>query len=374
MRLQQISAAVMAKGVEDTAFYRYYRLVSLNEVGGSPERFGVGVEEFHRVNAETARDWPATMLTLSTHDTKRGADVRARINLLSEIPERWAEAVRSWMKINDKHRSGGWPDHNIEYLLYQTLVGVWPIDEDRVLSYLQKASKEAKEHTSWTDPNPGYDEALATFVRGVLRDGEFRRDLRSFVDPLLAPAWVNGLSQMLLLLTSPGVPDVYQGTELWDLSLVDPDNRRPVDFTLRRRLLDQLQRTPPEGLWAQAASGLPKMAVIRAALSVRRRLPGVFAGASEYRPLDARGPMADRVVAFGRGGAAVTVVPRLAMGITGGDAGRWAVAEGRARQTAVTLPSGRWLDEITGHEHEGDAVLPDLWSALPVALLTRVSP
>jgi (1->4)-alpha-D-glucan 1-alpha-D-glucosylmutase len=374
MRLQQISAAVTAKGVEDTAFYRYYRLVSLNEVGGSPERFGVSVEEFHRLNAETARDWPATMLTLSTHDTKRGADVRARTNLLTEIPERWAEAVRGWMKINDKHRSGGWPDHNIEYLLYQTLVGAWPIDEERALAYLQKASKEAKEHTSWTDPNPGYDDALARFVQGVMRDGEFRRDLQGFVEPLLVPGWVNSLSQMLLLLTSPGVPDVYQGTELWDLSLVDPDNRRPVDFTLRRRRLDQLQRTPPERLWGQAPSGLPKLAVVRAALSVRRRLPGVFAGTSEYRPLDATGPMADRVVAFGRGGAAVTVVPRLAMGITGGDAGRWAVAEGPARQTAVTLPAGRWLDEITRREHEAAAFLPDLWSALPVALLTRVSP
>jgi (1->4)-alpha-D-glucan 1-alpha-D-glucosylmutase len=374
MRLQQIAAAVMAKGVEDTAFYRYYRLVSLNEVGGSPERFGMSVEEFHRLNAETARDWPATMLTLSTHDTKRGADVRARINVLTEIPERWAEEVRGWMKINDKHRSGGWPDHNIEYLLYQTLVGAWPIEEERAIAYVQKASKEAKEHTSWTDPNHGYDEALARFVQGVLRDEEFRRDLESFVEPLLAPGWVNGLSQMLLALTSPGVPDVYQGTELWDLSLVDPDNRRPVDFALRRNLLEALQRTRPERLWAHAASGLPKLAVVRAALSVRRRLPGVFAGTSEYRPIGAAGPMAARVVAFGRGGAAVTVVPRLPMGMVGGDGRTWAVAEGPAGQTAVTLPPGRWMDEITGREHQGSVFLPQLWSALPVALLTRVTP
>jgi (1->4)-alpha-D-glucan 1-alpha-D-glucosylmutase len=374
MRLQQIAAAVMAKGVEDTAFYRYYRLVSLNEVGGSPERFGLSVEEFHRLNAETARDWPSTMTTLSTHDTKRGADVRARINLLSEIPERWGDAVRGWLKINGKHRSGSWPDHNIEYLLYQTLVGAWPIDEERTLAYLQKASKEAKEHTSWTDPNQGYDDALAHFVGGVLRDEEFLRDLQGFVDPLVMPGWVNSLSQMLLELTSPGVPDVYQGTELWDLSLVDPDNRRPVDFALRRRLLDELRQTPPERLWARGASGLPKVAVVRAGLSVRRRLPGVFAGASEYRPLEAAGPMADRVVAFGRGGQVVTVVPRLAMGIAGGDAGTWALADGPARQTAFTLPPGRWRDEITGREHEGTVLLPELWSALPVALLTRAGP
>jgi (1->4)-alpha-D-glucan 1-alpha-D-glucosylmutase len=374
MRLQQIAAAVMAKGVEDTAFYRYYRLVSLNEVGGSPERFGVGVEEFHRLNTETARDWPSTMTTLSTHDTKRGADVRARINLLSEIPERWGDAVRGWMKINGKHRSGSWPDHNIEYLLYQTLVGAWPIDEERTLAYLQKASKEAKEHTSWTDPNPGYDDALAHFVSGVLRDEEFLRDLQAFVDPLVMPGWVNSLSQMLLELTSPGVPDVYQGTELWDLSLVDPDNRRPVDFALRRKLLDELRKTHPERLWARGASGLPKLAVVRAGLSVRRRLPGAFTGASEYRPLEATGPMANRVVAFGRGGEVVTVVPRLAMGIAGGDARTWAVAKGPARETAFTLPPGRWRDEITRREHEGTVFLPELWSALPVALLTRTGP
>lgn len=374
MRLQQISAAVTAKGVEDTAFYRYHRLVSLNEVGGSPERFGVAPEEFHRVNAEIARDWPTSMLTLSTHDTKRGADVRARLNVLSEIPERWAEGVRGWMKTNDRFRSGGWPDHNIEYLLYQILVGAWPIDEERALHYLQKASKEAKEHTSWTDPNPGYDESLVTFVDGVMHNREFLRDLEAFVEPLRAPGWVNGLAQMLLLLTSPGVPDVYQGTELWDLSLVDPDNRRPVDFGLRRDLLDQLRRTRPDRLWAEAASGLPKMAVVRAALSVRRRLPGVFTVSSEYRALDVAGPLSDRVVAFSRGGAAISAVPRLATGIIGGDASAWAVAGTPAAETRLTLPPGRWVDEISHHEHEGPVALPDLWAALPVALLTRVSP
>jgi len=374
MRLQQISAAVMAKGVEDTAFYRYFRLVSLNEVGGSPERFGMAVEEFHRTNTEIAAAWPRTMVTLSTHDTKRGADVRARINLLSEIPDRWADAARAWMKANDKHRSGGWPDHNIEYLLYQTLVGAWPINEERILAYLQKASKEAKEHTSWTDPNPGYDDALAAFVRGVMRDDEFQRELRAFVRPLLVPGWVNGLAQMLLLLTSPGVPDVYQGTELWDLSLVDPDNRRPVDFAHRRRMADQLRRTRPDRLWAEVESGLPKLAVVRAALAVRRRLPGVFAGTSQYRPLEATGPAADRVVAFCRGGVAVMVVPRLAMEITGGHDGTWALAPGPATETSVTLPPGRWRDEISGDEHEATVLLPALLSVLPVALLTRITP
>jgi (1->4)-alpha-D-glucan 1-alpha-D-glucosylmutase len=167
---------------------------------------------------------------------------------------------------------------------------------------------------------------------------------------------------------------VYQGTELWDLSLVDPDNRRPVDFALRRTLLDELRHTAPERLWARGASGLPKLAVVRAGLSVRRRLPGAFAAASEYRPLEAAGPMADRVVAFGRGGEVVTVVPRLAMGFAAGDAGTWALAEGPAMQTLFTLPPGGWRDEITGRLHEGTVALPELWSALPVALLTRAGP
>ena len=373
MRLQQISAAVTAKGVEDTAFYRYHRLVSLNEVGGAPERFGTGLEEFHRINAEVAATRPATMLTLSTHDTKRGADVRARIDLLSEVPDRWGEAVRAWMKSNDRHRSGGWPDHNIEYLLYQTLVGAWPIDEDRLLAYMEKASREAKEHTSWTDPNPGYDQALGSFVRGVLRDEGFRRDLAAFVEPLQPAGWANGLSQLALLLTCPGVPDLYQGTELWDLSLVDPDNRRFVDYDRLRALLEATQRTPSGRLWQQAPSGLAKMALVRAGLSVRRRLPEAFAGRGDYRPIEASGPAADRVVAFSRGGRAVTVALRRVVGIMGAARDRWGLADS-ARTTTVALPPGRWFDEIARREHEGAVELGTLLADLPVALLTALSP
>src|SRR6266700_4062774 len=221
------------------------------------------------------------------------------------------------MKSNDRHRSGGWPDHNIEYLLYQTLVGAWPIDEDRVLAYMEKASREAKEHTSWTDPNPGYDEALGSFVRGVLRDDGFRRDLAAFLEPLRAAGWANGLAQLALLLTCPGVPDLYQGTELWDLSLVDPDNRRSVDYDRRRALLEATRRTSSGRLWQQAPSGLPKMAVLRAGLSVRRRFPEAFAGRGDYRPIEASGPAADRVVAFSREGRAVTVALRRVVGIMG---------------------------------------------------------
>ena len=370
MRLQQISAAVMAKGVEDTAFYRYNRFVSLNEVGGAPDRFGVAPEEFHAANAETARLWPRAMQTLSTHDTKRGADVRARLNLLSEIPGRWATAVQRWMEMNDRYVSDPWPDVNIRYLSYQTLVGAWPLEPERALAYLQKASKEAKEHTSWTDPNPLYDAALADFITGVTSDDAFQEDLRRFVEPLLGPGRVNALAQALLLLTSPGVPDLYQGTELWDLSLVDPDNRRPVDFELRADMLRQLQEMRPQDLWSEAASGLPKLAVIRAAHAVRRRLPESFGPSGSYGALRAAGPHADRVVAFHRSGLVVAAVPRLVMGLIGGDQG-WGLAPGPARETALALPPGSFRDEISGREFAGEVPLGDLWSVLPVALLTR---
>ncbi|HEU5001583.1 MAG TPA: malto-oligosyltrehalose synthase [Actinomycetota bacterium] len=374
MRLQQISAAVMAKGVEDTAFYRYHRLVSLNEVGGSPEHFGGDVASFHRACRRAAERWPRAMLTLATHDTKRGPDVRARLNVLSEIPDAWAGAVIEWMKHNDRHRSpqgaAVWPDHNLEYLLYQTLVGAWPLSGDRALAYLQKAAKEAKEHTSWTDPNPEYDAGLEHFVREVLRDEWFLRELEAFVGQVRGPGWVNGLAQMLVLLTAPGVPDLYQGTELWDLSLVDPDNRRPVDYPLRVRMLQRLESVPAGGLWAEVESGLPKLAVVRAALDVRRRFPAAFEGS--YEPLASEGEAASHVVAFCRGGEVVTAVPRLVMGVLGGRDG-WGLRPGPAWRTALILPPGRFREAISGRVFEGGAALGDLWAHLPVALLTRES-
>ncbi|HLI57340.1 MAG TPA: malto-oligosyltrehalose synthase, partial [Actinomycetota bacterium] len=383
MRLQQISAAVMAKGVEDTAFYRYHRLISLNEVGGAPGRFGVRPEEFHRSNAAAARSHPLRMLTLATHDTKRGPDVRARLNLLSELPERWVEAAGRWAKLNDRYRSAGQPDRAIEYLLYQTLVGAWPISEERLLGYLEKAAKEAKEHTTWTDPNPAYDEALTSFTRALVRDPEFMQNVEAFVAPLKAPGWANGLAQLLLTLTSPGIPDIYQGTELWDLSLVDTDNRRQVDFAERARLLARLDVVGPGALWAEAASGLPKLAVLRAALAARRRFAGAFGPAGGYLPVTASGAAAEKVVAFARtepGGAAatVTVVPRLILSLwdgpapVGGAAGQgWGLSPELGLSTRVLLPPGRFRDAITGREHQGTVPLGDLLATLPVALLTR---
>jgi (1->4)-alpha-D-glucan 1-alpha-D-glucosylmutase len=343
MRFQQLTGPAMAKGVEDTAFYNYHRLVALNEVGGDPSRFGIPAEEVHRTLSES---WPRAMLATSTHDTKRSEDVRARLALLSEIPERWAEFVRRWF--------GRFSDPNAEYLLYQTLVGAWPIETERVVAYMEKAAREAKGATSWTRTNPEYEDALRSFVEGGLTDRDFVADLEAFVAPLVEPGRINSLAQTLVKLTAPGVPDIYQGTELWSLALVDPDNRRPVDYEECRRLLTGLAGAPaPEEILAQMDQGLPKLWVTRQALRLRRRL-------GAYAPLWAKGDRAGHVFAFSRG-EIVTVVPRLVIGL-GGDWG----------DTSLDLPPGRWRNELTGEDAvEGEARLSDLLRRFPVALLSR---
>jgi (1->4)-alpha-D-glucan 1-alpha-D-glucosylmutase len=353
----------MAKGVEDTAFYNFHRLVALNEVGGSPGEFGLSVEAFHRLAAETQQLWPEAMLATSTHDTKRSEDVRARISLLAEIPERWGGAVRGWFERNARHRrKDGCPDRNAEYLLYQTLVGAWPIDAERAAAYMEKATREAKAHTSWTRTNAEYEEALRDFVNGVLGDPAFVADLEAFVAPLVAPGRINSLAQVLLKLASPGVPDFYQGSELWDLSLVDPDNRRPVDYGQRRRLLAELKGgMPPEAVLARMDEGLPKLWLIHQGLQLRRRLPDAFGAEGDYEPLLASGPRADHAVAFARGGEVAVVVPRLPLRL----GGAW-------QGTTVALPSGSWRDELTGEEVEGgERPVSELLARFPVALLAR---
>jgi (1->4)-alpha-D-glucan 1-alpha-D-glucosylmutase len=361
MRFQQLSGAVMAKGVEDTAFYVYLRLAALNEVGGDPSRFGTSPEEFHQANAFAQAHWPAAMLTTSTHDTKRSLDVRSRIALLSEIPDRWAKAVRRWSAHNERHRVGGLPDRNTEYLAYQTLVGTWPIEAERLQAYLLKAAREAKRHTSWTAPQPAYEQALHAFIVGVLTDDQFTGDLAAFLDPLIEPARVASLAQVLLTLTAPGIPDIYQGSELWDHSLVDPDNRRPVDYGRRRELLSEVEGLGPEEVWALAGEGVPKLWLIRAALGVRRKRPELFGAHGAYRAMYARGPKAAHAVAFARGECAVTVVPRLLLGL----AGSW---EG----TTLRLGEGRWRSELGGETFEGgDVRVADLLRRFPVALLSR---
>jgi (1->4)-alpha-D-glucan 1-alpha-D-glucosylmutase len=385
MRFQQLTGPAMAKGAEDTAFYCFNRLVALNEVGGDPGRFGVSVAAFHAACAATQAHWPQAMLASSTHDTKRSEDVRARISLLSEIPDRWCDTVRRWSAHNARHRRDGLPNRNDEYLFYQTLVGTWPIAVERAAAYMEKAAREAKQHTSWTDPQPAYEAALQAFVQETLADPAFTADLADFVGTLAAPGWRTALAQTLLKLTAPGVPDIYQGTELWDLSLVDPDNRRPVDYDLRRRLLGELADASPEAIWARHDEGLPKLWVIRQALALRGRRPELFGPEGTYRPLAAQGAKADHIVAFVRGAAAVTVVPRLVLGL-GDD---WA-------DTTLALPAARWRNALTSEvlhvqRHPDDAEVPageaslarpahqddgwvrvaELLGRFPVALLAR---
>ncbi len=365
LRFQQLTGPVMAKGVEDTAFYNYNRLVSLNEVGGDPGRFGVPVEEIHRELAFARERWPATMLATSTHDTKRSEDARSRIALLSEIPERWGEAVRRWMERHERYRvpgpAGLWPDRNAEYLLYQSLVGTWPIETERVVAYMEKAAREAKAHTAWTRTDQEYEDALRSFVEAVLGDPGFVADLEAFVAPLVEPGRINSLALTLIKLTAPGVPDLYQGMELWSFALVDPDNRRPVDYEVRRRLLAELKSATPEQVLARGDEGLPKMWTIRQALQLRRSRPEVFAE-GDYRALSAAGEKAGHVFAFARGREAVTVVPRLVLKL----AGEWG-------NTRLELPAGRWRNELTGEDVEGgNRPLAGLLARFPVALLSRL--
>jgi (1->4)-alpha-D-glucan 1-alpha-D-glucosylmutase len=363
LRFQQVSAPVMAKGEEDTAFYRYHRLVSLNDVGGDPGRFGEPAAAFHAWCREVAEYSPGTMLTLSTHDTKRSADVRARLNVLSEVPAAWTEAVAHWRDLAHRHRRDGSPDRADEYLLYQTLVGAWPIGPDRAATFMEKATKEAKVHTSWTDPQREYDEAVQTFTYGVLGDRELVAAIERFLDEqsIVAAGRVNSLAQTALLLTCPGVPDLYQGTEVWDLSLVDPDNRRPIDFERRRRLLGDLGAAGPADALARMDDGGPKLWLVHRLLDHRRRNPDGYAVGADHRPLDVEGTKGEHTVAFARADDLVVVVPRLPAGI-GGDWG----------DTSVAMPSGRWLNVLCGAEvRDGRQRVADLLSRFPVAILAR---
>lgn len=359
MRFQQLTGPVMAKGVEDTVFYRFFRLASLNEVGGDPAHFAVSLDEFHTSCAEAAEKRPFSLLASTTHDTKRSEDVRARLAVLSEMPQRWSEAVWRWSAHNERHRSGGVPDRNTEYLLYQTIVGAWPIGAERITAYLEKAVREAKTHTSWTRIDEEYERAVREFAVSVLDDDTFCADLSAFVDELLLPGRINSLVQTLVKLTAPGVPDIYQGTELWDLSLVDPDNRRSVDFALRRSLLRETTALTPEEAMARMDEGLPKLFLMHRTLRVRASYPALFTGG--YRLVEVGGAKAGHALAFMRGESAVTVVPRLLLGL----GGEWS-------DTSLELPSGLWCNVLTEEEFTGGAVpLGRLLKRFPVALLLK---
>lgn len=359
-RFQQLSGPVMAKGVEDTAFYRYLRLAALCEVGGDPGRFALGgVDAFHQRCRLIQERHPTTMLALTTHDTKRSEDVRARLAALTEIPERWGHTVRRWRERYASHRPSCL-DGATEYLIYQTLVGAHPIGADRLLPYLEKATKEAKVHTSWTSPDEEYDAAVARFAGALCADAEFQAELADFVRPLVTMGRINSLVQKTLQLTAPGVPDIYQGTELWDLSLVDPDNRRPVDHALRRRRLSELKGSSPAEVLSRADEGLPKLWVTQRLLELRARRPEAFGG--DYVPLAVEGPASDHVVAYSRGGAVAVVVPRLTRSLRRHEYGGG---------TRVELPPGRFFDVFSHEVRQGVVAVGALLTDFPVSVLER---
>jgi (1->4)-alpha-D-glucan 1-alpha-D-glucosylmutase len=458
LTFQQLTGPVMAKGVEDTTFYRYNMLLALNEVGGHPERFGASAEEFHQHNLERQAHWPNALLATATHDTKRGEDTRARMVLLSELPAQWEAALARWSTINAAHKRDGEgdpaPSANDEYLFYQTLLGTFPFEAlgyassapaettfgegrdrlppadaeqtgaatagaapaaqgsllladagsapfdmspyaERIAAYMAKAIKEAKVHTSWVSARPEYEQAMRDFVCGVLGDAAFLREFMPLAHTVACLGMFNGLAQALLKLTSPGVPDIYQGCELWDLSLVDPDNRRAVDYDARRRLLAELRgRVARAGtgdgslvplareLLEQAPDGQIKLYVSWRALELRREREALFAEGG-YTPLLAHGEKAEHVVAFARSLAdeqAIVVAPRLVATLSGGEA-RAPVGEAIWGETWLALPEARpgaaYRDCLThtrlvAERFEGGVGLRmgALFETLPLALLT----
>ncbi|HYO37882.1 MAG TPA: malto-oligosyltrehalose synthase [Geodermatophilus sp.] len=355
-RFEQTSGPVMAKGVEDSAYYRWARFAVLNEVGGDPARFGSTVEEFHEAQVRRAAGRAASMTALTTHDTKRSEDTRARMAVLAEVPTEWAELVRGWLS---RHPL---PDRPLAHLVWQNLVGAWPLSRERAHAYAEKAGREAGLSTTWTDVDEAFEARLHAMVDAAYDDEATNREIEEFVARITPAGRSNGLAQKLLQLTMPGVPDVYQGTELWDHSLVDPDNRRPVDYDERRALLARL-----DGGWVPEVddTGAAKLLVTSRALRLRRDSPGLFAG---YAPVEVTGSAADSVVAFDRGsgeqGGAVTVATRLPVALA---ASGWG-------DTALALPTGAWLDVLTGDRVVADASgvpVAGLLDRLPVALLVR---
>jgi (1->4)-alpha-D-glucan 1-alpha-D-glucosylmutase len=358
LAFQQVSGPAMAKGAEDTAFYNFNRLVSLNEVGGNPGRFGVNVSTFHRLVSAYAERWPGTMLSTATHDTKHGEDTRLRIDALSEVPDEWSTLVRGWMQDHETHKIEGAPDDNARYLLYQSLVGAWPVSEERIHNYMLKAVREAKAHTSWVDSNEAYEGALQGYIAAVLRNESLMQECGDFATRLDGITHLSSLSQTLLKLTAPGFPDFYQGTELWDRSLVDPDNRRPVDYEKRLELLREVQGLSPQDALARMDEGVTKLWLIWRTLALRDESPELFRGA--YAPAVATGPNAECVIAFTRAGKSMTVVPRLIQRFTDAD------------ETTVAVPGGLWRNAFThAGVRGGDVSIRTLLSDFPVAFLIK---
>jgi len=395
LKFQQSTAPIMAKGLEDTTCYIYNRLAALNEVGGEPQQFGSSIETFHQSNLQRQRDWPATLLTTSTHDTKRSEDVRARMLAISEIPLLWRRSLTHWRTLNRRWKQSideaEAPDSNEEYLLYQTLLGVWPIEPSgeavrkvtpeftkRIQAYMAKALHEAKINTSWIQPNERWDTAMHDFVTKILDPSARNRFLPSFVpvaEEIARLGMINSLTQTVLKLTSPGIPDIYQGNEIWDYSLVDPDNRRPVDYDLRRKMLFGLKHARPKDLLQNWPDGRIKLLVTERLLHLRRSQAEFFR-CSSYLPLKTSGSQAECCVAFARerdGQFVVVLVTRLSSHLgfpANGE--RW-------KETAVQLPDTLPLEEMTEvftnqqlSAQNRSLALADAMATFPFAVYTNV--
>jgi (1->4)-alpha-D-glucan 1-alpha-D-glucosylmutase len=359
-RWQQLTPAVTAKGVEDTTFYCYDRLVSCNEVGAQAALLGIAAEKFHEFCHHLSVHWPHTLLATSTHDSKRSEDVRTRISVITEMPDAWRAAITEWARINRAAWSGRAPDRHAEYLLYQTLVGAHPLGFDRAWAYMLKACREAKIHTNWHRPNKEYEDTIREFLAAILVNTQFTDSLNAFAELLVGPGRINSLAQTLIKLTAPGVPDFYQGSELWDLSLVDPDNRRPVDYAARTAMLEGLADTAVADVAGEWDSGRPKLWLIARVLRLRQEHPEWFEAASSYAPVAARGARASHILGYLRSGMMLVLVPRFT-----------ALLRDDWRDTLMPLPAGVWKDWLSTRQWIGGVAPRDLFQAFPVALLVK---
>ena len=373
IRFQQLSGPATAKGLEDTAFYRYTRFVSLNEVGGNPGQFGISPEDFHQYNSHKQQKWPHSLLATSTHDTKRGEDTRARLNVLSEMPIEWEKKVTEWRTSNEALKRNHAPSSSDEYLLYQVLVATWvptldlPTYTERIQSYMLKATREAKTNTSWTDPNESYESATKEFIAAILNSASFRESLTFFASEIAYFGTFNSIAQVILKACSPGVPDFYQGTEHWDLTLVDPDNRRPIDYSLRKKLLENIDSATPSDLLNTWQTGAIKLFATTKALRIRATHHALTAG--DYRPIPISGAKANHVVSFLRTSGSSTLliaIPRFIRTLAGGKQSYPTAADWR--DTHLDYSGKRFRNLLTNEEHTTLSAT-DIFKSFPAAIL-----